>query len=43
MIFITENDVMDDNKPVYHVDRIVKETMLPLGDGAHIIYVNGAY
>lgn len=43
VIFITENDVMDGNEPVYHVDRIVKETMLAFGDGAHIIYVNGAY
>ena len=33
--------IMD--KQVYHVDRIMKETMLPFGDGAHIIYVNGPY
>lgn len=43
VIFITENDVMGANLPVYHADRIVSETGKPLGDGAHIIYVNGAY
>jgi len=43
VIFITENDVMGVNLPVYHADRIVSETGRPLGDGAHIIYVNGAY
>jgi len=43
VIFITENDVMESNLPVYHADRIVLETGKPLGDGAHIVYVNGAY
>ncbi len=43
VIFITENDVMGANLPVYHVDRIVSETGKPLGDGTHIVYVNGAY
>ena len=43
VIFITENDVMKGNLPVYHADRIVAETGKPLGDGAHIVYVNGAY
>lgn len=43
VIFITENDVMGANLPLYHADRIVAETGKPLGDGTHIIYVNGAY
>lgn len=43
VIFITENDVMEANLPVYHADRIVSETGKPLGDGSHIVYVNGAY
>lgn len=43
VIFITENDVMNKNLPVYHADRIVAETGKPFGDGAHIVYVNGAY
>lgn len=43
VIFITENDVMGANLPIYHADRIVSETGKPLGDGTHIVYVNGAY
>ena len=43
VIFITENDVMGENLPIYHADRIISETGKPLGDGTHIIYVNGAY
>lgn len=43
VIFITENDVMGVNKPIYHIDRIVKETGKLFGDEAHIIYINGAY
>ncbi len=41
VIFITETDVLKANKPIYHADRIIAETGLPLNDGAHIIYVNG--
>lgn len=43
VIFITENDVMGAGRAVYHADRIIEETGKPLGDGTHIIYVNGAY
>ena len=43
VIFITENDVMGGNEPIYHIDRIVQETGKPFGDEAHIIYVNGMY
>ncbi len=43
IIFITETDVMGDNKPIYHIDRVVKETGKYFGDEAHIIYVNGEY
>ena len=43
VIFITENDVMGVNQPIYHVERVVKETGNAFGDEAHIIYVNGAY
>ena len=28
---------------LYHADRVVAETGKPLGDGTHIIYVNGSY
>lgn len=40
VIFITENDVMKRDLPIYNVDRVIKETGELFGDGAHIIYVN---
>ena len=43
VIFITENDVLEGNKAIYHVERTVKETGKDFLDGAHILYVNGAY
>lgn len=43
VIFITEHDVMGRALPLYHVRRQVLETGEAFGDGAHIIYVNGAY
>lgn len=43
VIFITENDVIGRNQPIYHIDRYIKETEEIFGDGSHIIYVNAAY
>lgn len=43
VIFITENDVLDKNKPIYHIDRYIKETEEYFNDGSHIIYVNASY
>lgn len=43
VIFITENDVLGEGKPLYHIERCVLETGKQFGDEAHIIYVNGAY
>ena len=43
VIFITQNDVLGMGLPVYHVERVVKETGLNFGDGTHILYVNGSY
>lgn len=40
IIFITENDVMKADLPIYHIDRVVKETGKLFKDEAHIIYVN---
>lgn len=34
---------MGEGHPIYHADRLIAETGEPLGDGTHIIYVNGAY
>ena len=45
VIFITENDVMKGNQPIYSVERYVtiKENKVLFGDGSHILYVNGKY
>ena len=43
VIFFTENDVLGDDLPIYHVERVIQETGKPFNDGEHIIYVNGAY
>ena len=43
VIFITENDVFKGSLPMYHIERCIMETGKPANDGAHIIYVNGAY
>lgn len=45
VIFITENDVMKGNQPIYQVERYVTigEDKVLFGDGSHIIYVNGKY
>ena len=40
VIFITENDVLKRNLPIYHINRVVEETGEAFGDEAHIIYVN---
>ena len=45
IIFITENDVMKGNEPIYPVERYITigGNKVLFGDGAHIIYVNGKY
>ncbi len=43
VIFITENDVIGKNKPIYHIERYIRETEEYFGDGSHIIYVNASY
>ena len=40
VIFLTEHDVLGEGLPLYHVDRIVRETGKAFGDAAHIVYVN---
>ena len=42
VIFITENDVMTRGQDVYVYDRTENVSGEHLGDGTHIIYVNGA-
>lgn len=45
VIFITENDVMKGNQPIYSVERYVTigDNKVMFGDGSHILYVNGKY
>ena len=43
VIFITENDVLGKNLPIYHIERYIRETNDIFGDQSHIIYVNGHY
>ena len=45
VIFITKNDVMKGNQPIYPVERYVTigENKVLFGDGSYIIYVNGKY
>ena len=42
VIFITENDVMKRGKDAYSYQRREDDTGECLGDGTHIVYVNGA-
>lgn len=43
VIFITENDILGRDFPVYHVDRIITEVNKPFCDGSHILFVNGEF
>lgn len=43
VIFITEMDVIGKNKPIYHIDRYIREAGEFFDDGSHIIYVNASY
>ena len=43
VVFITEHDVMAKGLPLYQVERCILATGEKFEDGAHIIYVNGAY
>lgn len=40
VIFITRDDIPGEGLPIYHADRIIRETGKVFGDGSHIIYVN---
>ena len=41
VIFITQNDVLGDGLPIYHIRRHIKENGKLFDDGQQIIYVNG--
>jgi hypothetical protein len=42
VVFITEQDALGLDLPLYTVDRTVAQAGLPFGDQSHIVYVNGA-
>ncbi len=42
VIFITENDVIGKNQPIYTIERQITNIDEPFNDGEHIVYVNGA-
>lgn len=41
-IFITQNDVLKEGRPIYHIERTIKESGHVFGDKAHIIYVTSS-
>ena len=41
VIFITPEDVLGDDLPIYHIGRRIEETGAEFGDESHITYVNG--
>lgn len=43
VIFICQHDKFHKKKPIYHIDKIVRETGEIYDDGAYTIYVNGTY
>lgn len=43
VIFISEQDIFSDGRPLHRIERMDVDTGRPFGDGAHILYVNGAY
>ena len=40
VIFVTENDVLNEGRPLYTIDRVITESGNKFGDGSHIVYVN---
>ena len=42
VVFITENDVLQEGRPIYNIHRYIDENGSAFGDGSHIIYVNAS-
>ena len=42
VIFVAKNEVLGKGLPIYHIDRMIKETGEKFKDDAHIIYVNSS-
>ena len=41
VIFITQDDILGEDRPIYHIERKIEESGNSFNDGSHIIYVNG--
>ena len=42
VVFITENDVLAGGLPIYHIERVIRETNQLFNDKEHIVYVNAS-
>ena len=42
VIFITQEDVLGEGRPIYHIERKIEESGNNFCDGSHIIYINGS-
>ena len=43
IIFITENDTLGCNLPIYHINRVIEENCQQCHDQLHILYVNSSF
>ena len=43
VIFITENDVLGEDRLIYHIERIITESGRHFNDFSHIVYINASY
>ena len=43
IIFITKNDTLGCDLPIYHINRTIEESGQPCPDQLHIIYVNSSF
>ena len=43
VVIITEEDYWKEGRPLYHIDRVIRENGKNFGDSTHIIYANAAY
>ncbi len=41
-IFITQDDVLQEGRPIYHIERTIAESGQPFRDRSHIIYVTAS-
>ena len=42
IVYIMENDLLNEGFPIYHIDYKIAETEIPFKDGSNFMYVNGA-